>query len=474
MDQLFKVDREGVELNMKLTFIGATETVTGSKILVEHRGYKCMIDCGLYQGPKEIRELNREPLEFASELDAIILTHAHIDHSGYLPRVVRDGFRKSIISTEATYQLCKILLYDAAKLQAEDARYADKTRHSIHFPAEPLYTEEDVDVTLEQFRSYEIQQWHQLSDYLSFRFFRAGHILGSVGVQLQFTTEQKSQIVTFTGDLGNGRSQVIKEPQFISETDYLISESTYGDRKIKPLSKDQLASVVRRIYEREGTLIIPAFSVGRTQEILYILRDLQNSNQIPTQIPIYLDSPMAQKASKVYTHFPDELKVNYQQAVAENFFHPVNFRIAESTDESMLLCMSDQPKIVISASGMLQGGRVLHHLRTKLPYQKNAVLFTGYQAAGTKGSVLKNGISQIRIHHINIDVEAEIIHLDSLSAHADTDDLMNWMKNIKNNPIKTFLVHGEKMAQDVLAYRIRNELQREVIIPQRNQEFNLD
>ena len=459
---------------MKIKFIGATETVTGSKILIEHRGFKCLIDCGLYQGPRELRELNRESLDVAADLDAILLTHAHIDHSGYLPRVVRDGFNKKIISTEATYQLCKILLYDAAKLQLEDARFADKTRHSSHYPAEPLYTEEDVEDCLNLFRSYDLQQWHKLSEFLSFRFIRAGHILGSVSIQIQFATEQKSQIITFTGDLGNGRSQVIKEPQTITETDYLVSESTYGDRRIKPLSKDQLASVIRRVYEREGTLIIPAFSVGRTQEILYILRDLQNSQQIPTTLPIYLDSPMAEKASKVYTHFPDELKLNYQQSVAENFFNPVNFRIAESSDESMLLCMSDQPKIVISASGMLQGGRVLHHLRTKLPYAKNAVLFTGYQAAGSKGAVLKNGISQIRIHHINVDVEAEIITLDSLSAHADTDDIIRWMLNIQIPPKKTFLVHGEKTAQDVLAYRIKNELQRDVIIPKKNEEFEID
>lgn len=454
---------------MKIQFIGAAETVTGSKIFVEHRGFKILIDCGLYQGPRELRDLNREPFPLAREIDAVLLTHAHIDHSGFIPRLIREGYNNPIYSTAATHELCKILLYDSAKLQAEDARFADKTRHSRHFPAEPIYTEEDVRLSLLLFKTFEIQKWNKLSEFLSFRFFRTGHILGSVGIQLQFSDEQKSQIITFTGDLGSGRSQVIREPQQILDTDYLVCESTYGDRTIKPLSSEQFASVIRRIYEREGTLIIPAFSVGRTQELLFILRDLQNKNLIPSQIPIYLDSPMAQKASKIYTHFPEEVKPDYQKAYLENFFNPINFRIAESPDESMLLCMSDQPKIVISASGMLQGGRVLHHLRTKLPYAKNAVLFTGYQAYGTKGHVLKNGISQIRIHHLSVDVEAEIIQLDSLSAHADSDDIIKWIKSIESKPRKIFLVHGERPAQEILSYRIKTELGLEVHIPKKDE-----
>lgn len=459
---------------MIIKFIGAADTVTGSKFLLTHRHTKVLIDCGLHQGPKELRELNRLEHPDLENLDAIILTHAHIDHSGYLPKVIRQGFKNKIYATQATIDLCEILLLDAAKLQLEDARYADETRHSTHYPAEPLYTEDDVTDTLTHFQSADIQQWIKISDFLSFRFFRTGHILGSVGVQIAYATDQKTQMITFTGDLGGGRSQILKDPQEIVETDYLVCESTYGDRKIKALEPVDLATVINRVYQREGTLIIPAFSVGRTQEILFLLRKLQNQKMISDQIPIYLDSPMAQKASKIYTKYPDEVKLDYLNACADHFFNPVNFRITESSDESMLLCMSDQPKIVISASGMLQGGRVLHHLRTKLPYEKNAVLFTGYQALGSKGSILKNGISKIRIHHINIDVEAEIISLDSLSAHADTDELMNWISHIEEGPKKIFLVHGENQSREVLAYRLKNELKKDVVLPMTDQEFLLD
>lgn len=458
---------------MKIKFLGATGTVTGSKYELQHNGLIFLVDCGLYQGPRELRELNWSKIENAKKYKAVILTHAHIDHSGYLPRLVRCGFHGKIYSTEATHELCKILLMDAAKLQEEDADFANRTKHSKHFPAEPLYNELDAIETLSFFESYNYAHWVQLSEDVSFRFIRNGHILGSACVQIQFNSEGKSKIITFTGDLGGGRSQVIKEPEKILETDYLITESTYGDRKIKNLNELDFAELINRVYRREGTLIIPAFSVGRTQEILFIIKKLQKSGQIPEKMPVYLDSPMATKASSIYTKFPNELKLFIENSDAESFFKPINFRICETPDESMLLCMSDQPKIVISASGMLQGGRVLHHLKAKLPKDKNAVLFTGYQGQGTKGLLLKGGLNKIRIHHQEVDVEAEIVTLDSLSAHADSDELMQWYQNIKTPPAKTFLIHGEATALGALQYRIQNELGWTSIIPKNGDEFEL-
>jgi metallo-beta-lactamase family protein len=458
---------------MKIKFLGAAGTVTGSKFHIEHRGCHVLVDCGLFQGPRELRELNREPLPF-SDFTAVILTHAHVDHSGYLPRLVKDGFRKKVHATHATYELCKILLLDAAKLQEEDADYADKTRYSRHFPAEPLFTTFDAIKSLDLFISHDYNQWIKLSDFMSFRFVRNGHILGSAAVQIQYSDDVSSKIITFTGDLGGGRSQVIKEPDYILETDYLITESTYGDRALKPLDEDALALLINKVFNREGTLIVPAFSVGRTQEILYIIKKLQNAGKISTQIPVYLDSPMAIKASTAYVKFPNELKLSIQEPLPENFFQPSNFRMTESGDESMLLCMSEFPKVVISASGMLQGGRVMHHLKAKLGNEKNAVLFTGYQGKGTKGLLLKSGLNKIRLHHKEIDVEAEIVVLDSLSAHADSNELMTWYKKLTKAPQKVFIVHGEEEAQRALKYRIEKELGWSCEIPLQGQELALN
>lgn len=458
---------------MKIKFLGAAGTVTGSKFEIEHRGLKVLIDCGLYQGPKELRELNRQPLVDAGSYTCVILTHAHLDHTGYLPKLVRSGFRGPIYCTPATRDLTEVILRDSAKLQEEDARFADESRHSKHFPAEPLYTTEDVVLTLEYFRTHKLNDWHPLSKEVSFRFIRSGHILGSAFVQISYSDGSTSRIISFTGDLGNGRSQVIKEPEHIVETDFLVCESTYGDRSVKTLKLEDFAEIINKVIHRDGTVVIPAFAVGRTQELLYLIREMQTRGLISNQIPTYLDSPMGIRASDIYLKNRSELKDSFQSDFTEHVFRPYNFRITESADESMLLCMSSQPKIVISSSGMLQGGRILHHLKTKLPDEKNAVVFTGYQARGTKGLLLKNGLRRIRIHHQEIDVEAEIVNLDSLSAHADSDEIMQWLKFIKNPPAKTFLVHGESEARAALKYRIETELRWQVECPNANDSFSL-
>lgn len=458
---------------MKIKFLGAAGVVTGSKIEVEHFGTKILVDCGLYQGPKELRELNRQPFADAGTYSAVLLTHAHLDHSGYLPKLVRSGFRVAIYCTPPTKDLTEVILRDSAKLQEEDARFADESRHSKHFPAEPLYTTEDVEWTLDFFRTHPLNEWLKLTKDLSFRFVRSGHILGSAFVQISYSENGESKILTFTGDLGSGRSQVIREPEHILETDYLVCESTYGDRCVKALEVKGLAEIINRVVDRGGTIVIPAFAVGRTQELLYIIRDLQIQGLIPKQIPTYLDSPMGSRASDIYLKYRLELKDSFKDDPTEHVFRPHNFRVTESADESMLLCMSNQPKIVISSSGMLQGGRILHHLKTKLPDERNAVIFTGYQASGTKGLLLKNGLRSLRIHHQQIDVEAEIINLDSLSAHADSDEIMTWLKFFTTVPKLTFLNHGEPEARRALKYRIENELNWKVESPNVGDSFNL-
>lgn len=451
---------------MKLKFDGAAGMVTGSQTRVTHHGYTCVIDCGLYQGPKSIRELNwSSPLE-SQNVRAIILTHAHIDHSGLVPRWVAAGWKGPIFVTPATAALLKVLLPDAARLQEEDARFANKTHHSRHDPALPLYTETDAFAALRQLHVLDYDIWYQLSPDMSFRYLRAGHILGSACVQIQTMNQNESRVITFSGDVGGGHSELLKEPIRGLETDGLVLESTYGNRRLDLKNRDsQLAELIKKVYERGGTVVIPAFALGRTQDLLLSLFRMKKSQLIP-DVPVYLDSPMAREVTHIYTQFVSELRSfelmgEIEQALSPDFFHPIY-----DPDQSMLLCMSNEPKIVISASGMLQGGRVLHHLKAKLPDSKSAVLFVGYQGSETKGRLLQNGLMNIRIHHQEVAVEAEIVTIEGYSAHADQNDLLNWVASFKRKPQKIFLNHGEPESQKVLAEKLKNELGLNVEVPQ--------
>lgn len=457
----------------KLTFLGAAQTVTGSRTLLEYHNHKYLVDCGLYQGPKEIRNLNWESVPYSKDIEHLILTHAHIDHSGLIPKFVVDGFRGSIVATKATTELCKIMLPDSGYLQEEDAFFANKTGHSVHKPALPLYTQEDAIKSLQYFNPRGTKEWLELDESTHVRFLRAGHILGSSIVQFSLNHDSGTNLITFSGDLGNGRSFLLKDPETVTETDYLVLESTYGDRlqpKLDPC--EYFAQTINKVIGRGGTLIIPAFAVGRTQEILYIIDKLEKENRIPIT-PVYLDSPMAEKATDIYTFLDGELKLNDSPNETFNF-RTHDFKMIKGSDDSMLLCMSTQPKIVISAAGMLTGGRVLHHLKAHLPKTEDGVLFVGYQAQGTKGLLLKNGLRRIRIHHQDIDVEAEIFSLDSLSAHADSDDTIKWVKSFTRPPKKIFLNHGETNGLQALKYRLLHETQvKEVLIPSHGESFQL-
>jgi metallo-beta-lactamase family protein len=456
---------------LRVQFLGGAGTVTGSRTLVHYDKFRILVDCGLYQGPKEIRQLNWDVFLEAKNLDAVVLTHAHIDHSGYLPKLVKEGFTGPVYSTRSTKDLCEIMLLDAAHLQEEDARYANRSRHSKHDPALPLYTTDDAVRALKHFQPLSFDDWHEMVPGLSLRFLRAGHILGSSIIQFAYEGDHGSRLMSFSGDLGNGRSHIIKPPVALTETDYLVLESTYGDR-VQPREDhiDLLGKIIKRVLGRGGTLVVPAFTVGRTQELLYIIRELESQKLIP-KTPVYVDSPMALDATQVYMNHPEELRLAFIDGQLQTPLCTTSYEAVKSADDSMLLCMDTSPKVVISAAGMLTGGRILHHLKAKLPDPKSAVLFVGYQAEGTKGLLLKQGLTSVRIHHQLVTVEAEIISLDSFSAHADSDDIMDWLKNLKCPPRGVFLNHGEPNALRSLRYRIIHELGWKVVIPQLNDEF---
>ncbi len=460
--------------NPRIQFLGAAKTVTGSKTLITAFGKKILIDCGLFQGPKRIRELNWQEFDGASEIDAVILTHAHIDHSGYLPKLSKEGFSGPIYCSHGTHDLCQIMLPDSAYLQEEDARFANKTGHSSHSPALPLYNSRDAQKALELFVPLDQDEWHEIFENISLRLLRSGHILGSTFVQLRFQLDHRSSIITFSGDIGNGRQNVIKGPVSIIETDYLVMEGTYGDRaqpKVDP--SIELVRLINKVYKNQGVLVIPSFAVGRAQEILFLLRKLEKEKRIP-EIPVYLDSPMAVEATEIYMRHMDDLRIT---ADREGLIEPLCshcYTAVQSPDDSMLLCMQDGPMVVVSAAGMLSGGRVLHHLKARLPKAENAVLFVGWQAEETKGRLLKQGLPKIRIHHQEVDVEAEIAAIDSLSAHGDTQDIIEWIKGIEKGPKKVFLNHGEESALNTLGYRLKYELGLNISIPNFEEEFELN
>lgn len=457
----------------RITFLGAAQTVTGSCTLIEYHKAKIMIDCGLFQGPKEVRQRNWDMISpsLAQSIQAVILTHAHVDHSGLLPKLFQLGFRGSIYCTASTLDLCRILLPDSAYLQEEDARRMAGRGNQNFFG--PLYSVEDAEGCLNLFNEVSRRQWFELAPGLSFQFYRAGHILGSSIVQLALSAGNGVRLLTFSGDLGNDRQFLIKGPEEISETDDLILEATYGDRNhsLEP-PEQQLEAVIHEVQGTGGVLVIPAFAVGRTQELLYLIKKLEEQKKIP-RLPVYLDSPMALDATELYLQGADDLKPEWQDGELIPPLSPENFLGVPRMEDSMALMSRPGPMIIISAAGMLTGGRILYHLKERLPDPKNRVLFVGYQAEETKGRLLQEGLRTIRIHKENILVRAKIESMQSLSAHADSDQLLSWVQKMEKKPKRVFLNHGEKSGLRALAYRLQNELSLEVIIPEPQQSFTI-
>jgi len=436
---------------MKITFLGATRTVTGSKYLLELGEKKILIDCGLFQGHRELQDRNwaKFPIE-PYQIDAVILTHAHLDHSGYLPLLVKQGFTGPIFSTPGTKDLCAILLPDSGRIQEEDAYFANKHGYSKHKPALPLYTEEDAQKVMPQFETVSFEDSHTLFEGCHFEFSRAAHILGSSFVRL---TYQGSSIV-FSGDIGRAHDPIMREPSVIEYADYLVMESTYGDRlHAKEAPQEQLAKIINETAERGGSVLIPAFAVGRSQSVLYHIAQLKEKKKIP-DLPVYLDSPMAESVTDIYTRYLKEhcLEKHYCIQLGKE----VNY--VNSIEESKKLDASTFPSIIISASGMATGGRVLHHLKAMAPNYRNTVLFTGYQAEGTLGDHLVQGDRKVKIHGEMISVQAKIAVMSNLSAHADYEEILQWLGHFKEAPKRVFITHGSDNSARALGAKIEEHL----------------
>ncbi len=444
-----------------LTFLGATQTVTGSKYLLEAGGERLMIDCGLFQGHKELRLRNWSPFPVdPSSIHWVVLTHAHLDHTGYLPRLVKEGFQGQVWASSATVDLSNLTLMDSGHLQEEDAFYANKKGFSKHKPALPLYTRDDAAKALELFRAVDESKPLELSTHFRLRFIRAGHILGARMVEVTVTEAGKAVKVLFSGDIGRFPQLIIREPDVPGSMDYLVCESTYGDR-LHPTDDFQarLAQIVERTAERGGSVIIPSFAIGRTQELLYLFRQMISRNQMH-DLPIHVDSPMAIDATDIYRehHEDHNLQTDEFEAGGHRLFAQPNVHFDRSVEASKALNECHFPTIIISASGMATGGRVLHHLARCLPDHRNTVLFVGFQAPGTRGQAIQSGAETIKIHGQQIQVRAHVETIENLSAHADYHEIMGWLGKFPSPPRKTFLTHGELHAATALREKIGESL----------------
>ncbi|WP_133130765.1 MBL fold metallo-hydrolase [Legionella yabuuchiae] len=443
---------------MKLTFMGATGTVTGSKYLLEINNKKILVDCGLFQGYKELRLRNWAPLPVSPQsIDALLLTHAHIDHSGYIPLLVKNGFKGPIYATEATYDLCSILLPDSGYIHEEDARRANKYGYTKHTPALPLYTKKDAEMALKQFEVIEYETRYSLVPDGNVSWKPAGHILGSSFIHFYV----KGVKTLFTGDMGRTHDPVMQPPAIIEALDYLIIESTYGNRlHEKENPKDIIANIVNKTAKRGGTILIPAFAVGRTQNILYYLSQLKKENRIP-DLPIFLDSPMAINVTDLLYKHPNEHHLSQEEC-----YETCNIATYTNTvEESKSIDKQVMPKIIISASGMATGGRILHHLKVFAPDHRNTILLTGFQAAGTRGDRLLKGERKIKLLGQMISINAEVENLTNISAHADYEEMLVWLKQLKRPPKKVFLTHGEPDAIKSFAKFIKTELNWNCMVP---------
>jgi metallo-beta-lactamase family protein len=458
-----------------IQFLGAAGVVTGSKHLIhidnDHDGARplqVLVDCGLFQGQKEWRERNWQDLPLpAKTIDAVILTHAHIDHSGWIPRLVKQGFHGPIYATPATVDLCSILLPDSGHLQEEDAAFYNKTRASRHRPALPLYTMEEAQQCMTLFRPINFDEPHQLNKNFTFRFVRAAHILGSSFVEITLNSSDKPQKLLFTGDIGRVRcgedmpGKVVDcGPTTGEDCDLLVMESTYGNR-LHPHDdpRPQLAALIRTTLQRGGSVVVPAFAVERTQKFLFLLKELMETKQIP-RVPVHADSPMAIKAVQIFLKHSEEFTADTRAEIAQ-YGSPLdwsNFYFDSTQQDSKKINDSKYPMIIVSSSGMVTGGRVLHHLMQRLPDPKNLVLFIRFQAPGTRGFTIKNGADSIKMFGEQVPIRAQIAALEEFSDHADTPELLQWLHTFRRAPQRTFLVHGEPSAASQLRDAITEAL----------------
>jgi metallo-beta-lactamase family protein len=452
-----------------IQFLGAAGCVSGSKFLVDTGETRFFVDYGMFQGPKRLRLLNWEKPPVAPEsVDHVLLTHAHIDHSGMLPALVRDGFKGNIWTTPVTTELCAINLLDSAHLQEEDARFANKMSFSKHKPALPLFTTADAEKAIARLRAVEYETPTAISEDTSVRFIDAGHILGSAIVKVTSRGQAPMRIV-FSGDLGRYDALILRDPASVKEADYLLIESTYGNRVHPPEEPvDELAAIINETARRGGMTVIPAFAVGRAQTLLYLLRGMKARRAIP-DLPIFVDSPMARRVTNVFCRhvedFDEEAKAIYRETGECPIFSS-NMEFVHTKDESQKINNIRYPAIIISASGMATGGRVLHHLKYRLPDSRNTVIFVGYQGVGTRGQLLRDGARYIKIHGEDVPVRAQIRNIEAFSAHADYEEILHWLGKFRKPPKVTFVVHGEEESSKALAAEIEQKLGWKTHIPQ--------
>ena len=471
-----------------IQFLGAAGTVTGSKHLINTEGngatgIQVLVDCGLFQGKKQWRERNWQGLPIsAKNIDCLILTHAHLDHCGWIPRLVKQGFHGPIYATPATVDLCGILLPDSGHLQEEDAAFHNKFKTSKHNPALPLYTEEEAIECLEHFKPVEFEETVQVSAELSFRFVHAAHILGSSMAEVTLTSASRPKHLLFTGDIGRVHDQnvapgkvVYSGPQTGESAEIVVMESTYGNRQHpKNDPRPELADLIRKTGERGGAVVVPAFAVERTQKFVFMLKELMETGQAP-RVPVFCDSPMAIKAVEIFLKHVEEYSDATKQLVAK-YGSPLTwqgFTFAQSVEDSKRINDCKFPCVIISSSGMVTGGRIQHHLIERLPDPKNTVIFIGFQAPGTRGFTIKSGAPEVKIFGQMVPIRAQVAALEQFSDHADTPELLEWLHTFKSTPEATYLVHGEPEASSLLRATMTKELGWNVQIAQWMQKVEL-
>lgn len=451
---------------LTLTSLGGAGTVTGSKHLLAQGNHHILVDCGLFQGLKNLRDLNWAPFPVdPGAIDAIVLTHAHLDHSGYLPKLVRDGFRGQIFATGATRAVAELILLDSGQIQEKDAEYANRKGFSKHKPALPLYGIRDAERAMESFTVVPFHEPVSLPGGATLTFRRAGHILGAATAQIDWG----GKTIAFSGDIGRYNDPFMLDPEPVAKADYVVIESTYGNRTHDPADPtEQLGAVIERTAKRGGTVVIPAFAVGRAQSLLYHIWKLKEAGRLG-DIPVFLDSPMAISASEMLCTFPQDHRLS-MQTCRETCDIATYVRDVEG---SKAITSNRFPKVVISASGMATGGRVLHHIKAFGPDPKSTILFSGFQAAGTRGRSMMQGATEVKIHGQWVPIRAEVADLPMLSAHADSDELMRWLSGFRRAPQQVFIVHGEPDASEALRVRIGRDLGWNAGVPRQDQVFTL-
>ncbi len=458
-----------------LQFLGAAGGVTGSKFLFSCNGDQILIDCGLFQGLKELRLRNWAPVPIdLSRLRSVILTHAHIDHSGYLPRIVGKGYKGPVFATPATCDLLRVMLPDAAHLQEEEARYANRKGYSKHSPALPLYTVEDADRALQLLRPTRNRDTVEVIKGVFLEFARVGHILGAASARISFAVNGKRHALLDSGDLGRYGRPILKDPEPAGSADWLLIESTYGNRTHPEESESELRAVIKETAVERRCLIIPAFAIGRTQDLLYTIRKMEEAGEIPV-MPVYVDSPMGIEATEIYSRHIEEHDFEMTR-LSDQERNPIRSRhmvVAKTPEQSKAINQFKGPLIIISASGMATGGRILHHLKQRLPDPATTVLLAGYQAEGTRGRTLQDGAKEIKMLGEIIPVRAKVNVLDGFSAHADQGEILRWLGTFSKPPKVTYIVHGEPAGANALAQAIRERLKWKVEIARYQQKVAL-